>query len=202
MKTTSNDRNPKISSALGSGLLLFVLLGSIGTLFAFIPDPKQPSILGLVTVWTFSLAIAISGIWNKLRPNWWAESISTFSLASLFLAAAIHGLVYVLSNWLWIIPLVLIYLFAWVLPVINPRLAKFLYTEQTAPQTYIGKSCLTVLLSALGIAGPLGAVIGLGSSRLYGPGLSMMILGVLAAVLSIGFAQYFAYHLLAKWTRK
>jgi len=202
MKTIGNDRNPKISTALGSGMILFILLGGIGTLFAFIPDPKQPSILGLITIWILSFIIVTSSVWNRLSPNWWAELISTFALVSLFLAAAIHGLGYILSNWLWVIPLVGIYLFAWVWPVFNSRLAKTLHTKQTIPQTNLGQGCTTVILSALGIAGSLGGAIGISSSRLYGSGTSMLILGILATILSIGLAQYYAYYLWAKWARR
>jgi hypothetical protein len=188
----------EIPRAVGLGAMAIILFGGIGMLFALLPDFRPPSTLSLVTVLTFSVTIAICIMWNILRPNWWASFIAAFSIASLILAAAIHSLGYVLSNWIWFLPLLGVYLLAWALPAINLRLAKFLHTEQTTPQTRSGQGCMTVALSVLGIAGPLGAIVGLGSSRLYGSGVSMIVVGVIFAAVSIGFAQSFSYQLWAK----
>lgn len=203
-KPSSNPNHAKepvntTSEALGAGIVGFILLGGMGTMLAYFPDPKYPSNLVINITWMISLIASICIVRKRLRPSWWAEFGVVFSLANLLLVAAIHTLSYFISNWIWFLPLLIVYLTAWALPIINSKLAKFLYTEQNAPQTGLGKVFLRIALLFSGIAGPVGAAIGLGSSKiLHGRGISILIVGVLAAAVAIGFAQHSAYELWAK----
>lgn len=183
-----------MAKTLGLSLFLTLLIGGIGTLFAYIPDFESTPTLGLITVWTLSLAIGVAGFWNTRKPNWIANFIVLFSLSTLFLAAAIHLLGINLSGWLWLVLLLGAYLTVWTLPLWNVSLAKALHDEQVHPKTWLGRNQLLVVLLATIL---LAVVAGLFSQGQINP--ALLFLGSLSAIIAIGMGQYFAYQVRENW---
>jgi hypothetical protein len=189
-----------VAKALGWSLLLCAIVGGMGTLIAYEPDFRGTPVLGLATVWTLTLAIGVGGFWNARRPGWQAEAVVTFSLTSLFLAAAIHALGPYFSGWLWITLLSLGYLLAWALPFLNPHLAGALSDEQLRPRTRLGRMMPLVLL-VLAVLGVL--AIGLFSGRHAGPvNPVMLFIGTASALVAVGTGQTFAWQVRQKWEQE
>src|SRR5687768_15582758 len=116
----------RILKALGSSLIGFLIVGLVGSMMTFLPNMDSPSIIGLIIVWSLSLIIAVSNFLNRLKPSLMTRFMIFFNIGNVFLAIAIHGLSILLSGWLWIAALLSVYIFVWVLPFINPPLAKYL----------------------------------------------------------------------------
>jgi hypothetical protein len=189
-----------VGKALAWSLLLCVIVGGVGTLIAFEPDFRGTPVLGLVTVWTLSLAIGVGGFWNARRPSWIAVFVVLFSLTTLFLASAIHALGPYFSGWLWIALLALAYLLAWIQPLLDSRLAKALSDEQLRPRTRLGRN-IPLLLLVLAVAAVL--VIGVFHYRHAGPVRPVMLfIGAVSALLAVGTGQTFSYQVRQKWERE
>ncbi|MEW6569001.1 MAG: hypothetical protein AB1449_12715, partial [Chloroflexota bacterium] len=95
--------------------------------------------------------------------------------------------------WEWLLPLWVAVILAALLPFIAPKLSKFLWTEQTAPRTRIGRAFMAICLAAAPTAGTLGAAWGMYGSRFLGQQptmLGMAVLGSMAAVLWGFVASY------------
>jgi hypothetical protein len=85
---------------------------------------------------------------------------------------------------------------AWLLPVINSRLARRIHQEQFAPSTRLSKGCITLFLALGGAGGAAGAVFGAFSLRLTGSAnLAMGFISIMFSILSVALAQTFAYQL-------
>jgi len=179
---------------------LFIAIGSIGSLFAFLPDPHSPSIPGLLMVWAIALSISILGYFSYFKNNWYAACFGAFGISLLALAGAIHALGSVISSWYWSIPLVVAFIAAWLLPIFNPKFAKLIHNEQYSPQSPLGKGCLFFVLMIGGMSGAGGALVGIFSLRFTGSSnIAMFTIGVLFALISIGISQTFAYQM---WDRR
>jgi len=176
--------------ALGLALLLFCVVGGVGTVAAYDPAVHEFPILGLITVWTLTIAIGVSTYINVLKPHWFAKLILLFSLATLFMAYSLKIIIPVTSGWAWAILCIGAYLFAWMLPIINPQIAKVINDKQVA----LGKNTAVRVLFYSGIF--LSWLIPHDSdlSRL-----ARMIWGILFAILAIGSGQLFAFQV---WNQK
>jgi hypothetical protein len=173
-----------------TGVALFSF-GVFGIIMISIPPLSLPVIL-LGT--TLPLLATITAVWDWKEHNWFSQ----FCLVSLFsfqlLAIGIHAWLYVLPI-IWVYPLVGAYLLAWVLPALNPIFSKFLWQEQTAPQTRLGRIVLGLVVSLAPVSGALGASIGMFKSRFDGPTGVYLVIGPLFLVLSTAFSFTFAYQL-------
>lgn len=197
--TFPRKRRPPAVKALGISLSLTVLIGAMGTLVAYIPD-LQPTILSLVMAWGLSIVIGVAGFWNARRPHWVAVFIVYFSLTTLFLAGAIHMVGPYLSGWPWILVLMWAYLFVWVLPLFEPRLAKVLSDEQSRPRTWLGRHQVSIVFSIVIISA---IVIGILSHRpLESINPAMLFIGTLFSFLAVGAGQYFAYQVRKDWKKQ
>jgi hypothetical protein len=193
----------KIFSAYIVGFIVFLFFSLVGSIFAFLPPPA--TISRFITVISLSLLIGIAGVWNKLRPSWMAQLIIAIALTGLLLAWAIHCLsfgVTGVNKLMWLVPLVAAYIIAWILPVIDPSLAKVVDNEQFAPKTKLGRGCLTVALSIGGAAGAMGAMIGRTLYKSSGIQPVMLIMGIGISIITVGLAQTFAYQIYAMRLRE
>lgn len=200
MNKSSTQKKRSVAQSLGYSLLVITLIGGIGTLFAYLPDLHTASVPGLIIVWGLSFTIGIAGFWNARRPHWIAVFIISFSLTTLFLAAAIHTLNPYLSGWLWRALLVGAYLFVWVLHLLNPNLAQALNDEQMHPKTWLGRhQVLIFFLLAI-----LGAILlgTFGEKRAVPINPVMLFLGTMSSILAVGGGQYFAYQVRKSWERQ
>lgn len=188
-----------ILKALGLSATSFIILSTIGSIFAFLPDFNNPSIIGLITVWSLSLIISAGNFINRLRPSLTARFLILFNVANFLLAIAILGLTDFVSGWLWVLILLSLYILAWILPITNPRTAKdlndlqyflkpsFIQSRLRRPITIfsvIGLGLISILLCSL-----------TSHSLLQGRSLGMLLIGIIGSILAIGGGQNFAYQL-------
>lgn len=191
MKTNQSHPNADWSwwKITGAGLIGFGLFGFI---IAFMPPRSMiMQVLGITSI-VFAVVI---GIWN-----WKVYSCaSRITLGALWSAQMLTiGII----SWtqvyppLWVYPMVIAYIFAWTLPAFDPSFSKFLWREQTAPQTRLGRILLGLALSLAPIAGAVGAGVGMFGSRFDGTSRIYLISGPLFLVVAIGMAFSFAYQIL------
>jgi hypothetical protein len=173
--------------ALGWSLLLSTIVGGLGTLFAYAPDFHNTPILGLTTVWTFTLAIGIASYRNALQNNWVTTFIITFSLSTLFLASAIHALAPYFSGRLWIVILSGVYILAWALPLLKPRIALIISNEQLMPRTWLGRYSLFII--GVTVAFIIG-LFNISHKNPIHPG--MLFIGTMAVIAALSSGQSFA----------
>lgn len=178
-------RERRVVRALEYGLAGMLLLGGLGTLFAYIPEMQPPSLSTQVLVWGLAAIASGFNVWNRLRPNPWAGLLTGFWLDNAVLALAIKGLGYGSPDPLWLAPLIVGYALAWLLPLASPQLAAFLYTAQTAPRTRAGRLALRGLLYLIVLLGGLGR----GLSRSGNDTGVMLLLGGLAALIAVALAD-------------
>ncbi len=178
-------------------MYMFLLVSTLGLLFVMIPDFQLPSISSYLFIGGLALILSIGiAINNNPQKRIWVISlIASLCIPVLMLSGAIHFLKYILSGWIWIAALVLIFILAWVLPILNIQLAKRVSDEQFAPRTFLGRGCLTLALSIGGSAGTLGASIGRFGHQYFGFTPMLAVLGILLSILSIALAQTFSYQI-------
>jgi hypothetical protein len=80
-----------------------------------------------------------------------------------------------------------------------PELSEFLWTEQTAPKTKVGKILLSALLSLAPIAGVLGASGGMYSSRSGSNRLTDIGIASLFSMVAIGLSFIFAHQFITNY---
>ncbi|MEW6569432.1 MAG: hypothetical protein AB1449_14955 [Chloroflexota bacterium] len=128
-------------------------------------------------------------IWNWVAYNWWSRISEGAAFSLILLGMGARGLAFALPDpGVWAPPLVAGYLLAWALPALAPRLSHFLYWEQFAPHTRVGRGCLAISLAVGGSAGALGASIGMFSSRFDEASVVAFLMGILGSLLSIVLA--------------
>jgi hypothetical protein len=172
-----------------SSIMIMILIGGLGTLFSFIPNINNPSILGITITWFFTIIIAIFRFRNIYRKSKLNEFMTIFNLTNLMIAGAIHFLLLFISNYLVFVLLVGIYLIAWALPYLNLLWAKAIAKEQYAPKTFIGNmltkySMIVVFLIVIIME------ILFDNIRELDP--RLLFMGILFGWLSIGMAQVFS----------
>ncbi len=191
--------NKKIWRGLFAGLLLFIGLGAIGSIMAFLPDPHQPSIPFLIVVWSITLVIGISGVGNALKPSYVFEYLILGNLTNLILAGAIRGFSFLTMSWILILVLVCIYVFIWLFLYINSTYAKILYSEIKHPTTKTGKAVMVIFLILVGGGGTGGAILGHALVETVSTDVAMILLGFVSTVLLFLLTAYFSYPL---WEKK
>ena len=194
--TKSGKKGKSLSSSIIVGAIVFVFFSLVGSAFALIPPPA--TVNRFITVVSLSLIIGVSGVWNRVRPSWIAQGILVLGINTLLLAWAIHCLsfgVLGINNLFWLAPLVIAYLIAWILPLLDLPLAKVISDEQLGPNTRLGRGCIAVVLSIGGAGGAIGAIVGRYTYEAGGFQPVMLILGIAVSILSVGLAQTFAYQL-------
>jgi hypothetical protein len=183
--------------SLGISILGSCFFFAIGGLFAFLPDPYNPSKEMIAIVIILSICFIVCGFFSYQFDFFWARVGGGICMSGMFLIPAIRGISSFFPNWLlWSLPLFTAFILVWLLPVINPRLARRIHEEQFGPSTPLGKGCLTLLLGLIGSAGALGALFGAFSLRLTGSAnLAMIFIGIMFSFLSVALAQTFAAQL-------
>jgi hypothetical protein len=189
----------KMKTFLASLLLLFII-GPIGSIIAFFPNTKDPSVSVLIIVWVLALMIASGRFLNDFRPGPMATFLMLFNFANLFLLSAIRFLGAILSGWVWLVLLLCAYLLAWNLPLISPRLTSFINIRLSDLKTPLGKNCLIVTICLIGIMGLTNELLVFSSNTLLSPSISTMrFLGILSTFLAIVCGQSFSYQFWMKW---
>lgn len=111
----------------------------------------------------------------------------------LILAMGARGWFVVVGNtttWaFWMAIIIAAYVLAWALPALNPRLSALLWKEQYTPETKFGRAFLSFSSRILPIAGSGGALIGMYGTRSGQDNLIALLVGILATIVPIGWAQ-------------
>ena len=153
----------------------------------------------LIIVWVLALMIASGRFLNDFRPGPMATFLMLFNFTNLFLLSAIHILGAILSGWVWLVLLLCAYLLAWNLPLISPRLTRFINIQMSDLKTS-GKNCLIVTICIIGIMGLVNEVLVYSSNNLLSQSNSTMrFLGILSTFLAIVCGQSFSYQFWMKW---
>jgi hypothetical protein len=179
----------KILFGLLTSIMIMIILGGFGTVLSFMPNINNPSILGIIITWFFTIIIAIFRFRNIVRKSKTNEFMTIFNFTNLMMAGAIHFLLLYISTYLIFVLLVGVYLIAWALPFINLLWAKAIVKEQYAPKTFIGnmltRYSLVVVFLLVIISGIL-----FDNVRNLDP--RFLFMGLLLGWLSIGMAQVFS----------
>lgn len=176
--------------------------GLFGAMPGFLP-PISADLMRLGVLLSFP--IVISAIWNWWTYNWWARlAVSSLWTVQLLAIVARAWSLVMGVNLIWIVPVGSAYLLAWVLPLFKPQLSEFLWWEQVAPQTRLGR---TILALALGIgpsAGVLGAAFGMFGNRFGEREAALAVGGALASFVAISVAFGISYQLWPErpWARE
>ncbi len=102
----------------------------------------------------------------------------------------------------WMFVLLVIYLLAWAIPVLKPKLSALLWREQYYPETKIGKMVLVISAKILPIAGAGGAMFGMYATRSGHDNIFMLFIGVGFSLVSIALAQLSAHDFWRKDQRR
>lgn len=172
----------------GAGLIGF---GTFGLIITFMPPRTGFShIFGITSIF-FAVSI---GIWNWKVYSWASRTTLSVLWSIQFLTIGFRSWTQVYPTF-WLYPMVGVYILAWILPAFYPSLARFLWREQTAPKTKIGRIILGLSLIMVPIAGVLGTSIGMFKARFEGIMGTYLIAGPLSFVAAIGMAFSFSYQL-------
>jgi hypothetical protein len=105
---------------------------------------------------------------------------------------------------LWITLLVGLYVLAWALPAIEPKISALLFREQFAPETRLGRGCLALALAVGGAAAGTGATLGMYGSRYGQENLVFLAIGALLTFGVLAWSQAVAHDMWPKrpWAKK
>jgi len=172
-------------SALGFGVF--------GAVLTFAPD-YSPWAMKAAAGMTLSSVIVVA--W-RARTNSWYSQIMAFNMWMLFLLGI--GIrfwsVVVPALWLWLPLIISGYFGAMALPAIRPRLASFLAREQVAPQTKLGRGCLTWTLLVFSGGGATGFWLYSLAKRTERLELAFLVSGALCFIVAVAATQFTWYRL-------
>lgn len=177
--------------AVGAALLLYLPLSAF---LLVIPPVLAGSAMALAAAQIVAGVVGISwGRWGSPRVS---ENIASFVFTTQFLTIGLRAWSAAASvSWVASGAVVGIYLLAWMLPSILPGVSAWLWREQVAPRTKLGRRLLGLSLTLLPTAGVLGAGTGLVLSRVGGPAAGWLVVAVLGIAVAVGWAQTTSHQL-------
>ena len=177
--------------AVGAGLLLYLPLSAF---LLVIPPVFAGSALALASA---QIVVGVVGInWGRWGSPRLSENIASFVFTVQFLTIGLRAWFAAASvSWLAAFVVIGIYLLAWMLPSILPGVSAWLWREQVAPRTKVGRRLLGLCLTLLPTAGVLGAGTGLVLSRAGGPAAGWLVVAVLSIAVAAGWAQTTSHQL-------
>lgn len=135
-------------------------------------------------------------LWVYVRDDLWGRAVGAFTvLPGVFTVTASRAWLAALPvTWEWLLPLWAAVVLAALLPFAAPRLSRFLWTEQTAPRTRVGRAFMAIVLAAAPSAGTLGAAWGMYGSRFLGQEPTLLGIAVLSSVMAVGCGFVASYN--------
>jgi hypothetical protein len=176
----------------GTGVFVF---GGFGLLVGLLPE-YSPAALAA----GLSLAVlgTLAGIWNWRAYSHRSRLVTALVWCLQFLLIAVRAWVVLnVPLWAWLPALLMVFVAAWTLPFLQPRLSGVFWREQTAPRSRAGRGCLVLALMVTPIAGVLGGSFGMIGSRLGQTTLVWLLVGVLGAISAVAISFSTAYQLWA-----
>jgi len=182
------------------GPLVFASCSVIAVVLGIFPSPSFPHFAsGLATA---ALASAAAVVYQR-EGHSWAQWVFVAGWPTLFFAIGLRAWANLLSGIpVWYPIFVLAYLMAWALPFVSPRISRFVFREQTTPQTLVGRWLLSFSLALLPIAGSLGAVAGMYLPRYGMHNETLAIVAVLSTAAGLALAQSSSHQLHSRHVRR
>lgn len=167
--------------------------GAFGVLIGILPTY---SVHAFIVGMGLTLTITVMVFWSWKTYHWIPQVLIPTLYSFQFLCIAVRNWLAIYDgNGLWLLPVLVGFILAWILPLVSPDLSEFLWREQNAPQTKVGRVVMGVLLAIAPVAGTLGASFGMFSSRFGELELAYLVIGSLSSVTAIGLAAGFSYQL-------
>src|SRR3972149_10331016 len=161
--------------------------GSLGAILALTPE-YSPVAMQAAFILTLLQVVAV--LWRSRTMSWWSQMASANLAMLFFLGIGIRAWGAVVPDMKVWLPVVAVgYLLALALPALQPRLSEFLYREQLAPQTRLGRGCLTFSVAVLPAAGISGYWLYEVSERARRGEIAFLVGGALGIVTAIGLTQ-------------
>jgi hypothetical protein len=174
--------------------LILVFLGGFGVFSLLLGLLPSFSLEALSVGIIITILITGLGLWSwktaYLFPKFLVAFLFTFQLLGIgirFWITVFEGLLP------WLAILVSGYISAWFFPIVFPKLSEFLWREQTAPRTKVGKILLSAVFSLAPVAGVLGASAGLNISGSDSSRLTDISIASLFSLVATGLSFIFAY---------
>jgi len=174
----------------GANLLTFGFFGGMLALYPF----HSYSPVALAVGAGLGVLGVVVGVRTSRTQDWWGQVAYLCILHLLFLGLAVRAWADVIPGiWFWLIFMLSLYLLAWALPVLHPKIAEFLWREQFAPETRLGRGCMAVSLALLPVIGGLAGVFGgLGVEKMSDKSVSL-VMAILFSLVAIGWGQSSAH---------
>ena len=170
--------------------------GAFVAMLTFIPDYHPIAlVIGIILFITGLIAF----ICIRKTSDWRAVVVVQNIWPLLIFAIGARGLISQLSNgWIWISLLLVCYILAWLIPVLDPKLSALLWREQTAPETRLGKGCIGVFIKFSPTIMALGPISGIYLSRHGYYNVCVFIIGILFCPLAIVMGQLISHQIWPK----
>jgi len=177
-------------------LLVIPFLGILSIGLALFP---QYSPQAAVAAGVLSSAGIVASILTVQLKNWWSQ-IAVVNVALLFgLGIGLRAGMDVFGEGLyWPLSVVLLFLFAWAIPLVAPRFSARVLKEQLAPETRIGRGCLTYSLGLIPSVGAMSYLVQRLVSHSGLEKLDSLLVAVIASTVAIGAAQAYSHQYWAK----
>jgi hypothetical protein len=178
-------------------ILSLVSFGVFGTLLSFTPEYSREV---AITAGSVVVICVAASAWGSRTRSWWSQIIVLNGYFLIFLGFAIRaGGVVFPGSILWPASLVFLYVLAWAIPWLLPRISARIATEQLTPTTPLGRGCQSVALGLIPAVGGLSYLV----RRLEGrPGLgniTMVLIATIFSAVAIGASQAYAHQY---WQRR
>jgi len=177
--------------------LPLALFTPLSILLVIIPPTGESPWVGFAVgiVFIGMVPLIVARLWDA----WWAAyALAGVLSAELLLIAIRIWLLLLPPNPNWLAPLVLLYVVAWAIPLVMPKLSAVLWREQTAPKTTLGRGCLGIALGIGGAAGGIGAVFSFYAPVAGGIPIGLVVIAVGASLLVITISHVLAHQIVAQ----
>lgn len=173
-------------SLFGFGMFAFIL--------TLLPEYSSTYlVLGVI----LATIAAVSSVVQRIEGYEGSKLVTVQAGLLLFFLIGVRLLLFFSdSSWIWVLPFLIAYVIAWLLPYLNSNLSQVLFREQVYPKTKTGRTIANLAWMSLPIVGGGGAFIGMYISRSGQIKSASVFLGPLFMLVAIGWAQAASHQLM------
>lgn len=193
-----------LSVPLWAYITFWLSLAFLAVLLAATPYLSMPVFVAGIIVATVS-SVPASVLIMIGKTNWWIGGMVLFGITFYFWGFALRNFALITpGQTIWVGLIAFSFLLALLLPVFAPSISKFLWREQTTPETSIGKKLLGVLLLLAPMTGTIGAAVRFFKGDVSGYPIAFFIFGVSSWFIATLMTFAFSYQLWEKrpWKNK